>query len=130
MNLFRHWFLWSAIETSPGTFNWDEYDRQLELAANNGLKTIIAEMITASPEWAYRKFADARYERRDGTTRVESSMSASCVTGGFPGLCLDHAAYKEAAGNFLTQLATRYREHPGLGGYDIWNECNYASDTC
>ena len=129
MNLFRHWFLWSALETSPGTFDWEEYDRQLDLAAKNGLKTIIAEMITASPEWAYRKFADARYERRDGT-RVESSMSASCVTGGFPGLCLDHAAYKEAAGNFLTQLATRYREHPGLGGYDIWNECNYASDTC
>lgn len=129
MNLFRHWFLWSAIETSPGTFDWTEYDRHLDLAAENGLKTIIAEMITASPEWAYRKFADARYERRDGS-KVESSMSASCVTGGFPGLCLDNPDYKEAAGEFLTQLATRYREHPGLGGYDIWNECNYASDTC
>ena len=129
MNLFRHWFLWSAIETSPGTFDWEAYDKHLDLAADNGIKTIIAEMITASPEWAYRKYADARYERRDGT-KVESSMSVSCITGGFPGLCLDNSDYKSAAGDFLTQLAERYKDHPGLGGYDVWNECNYASDTC
>ena len=32
-NMFRHWFLWSAIETAPGVFDWEEYDRQLDLAA-------------------------------------------------------------------------------------------------
>ena len=31
---------------------------------------------------------------------------------------------------FLRALAIRYKGHPGLGGYDIWNECNYGHNTC
>src|SRR5690606_3226005 len=36
---------------------------------------------------------------------------------------------REAAGDFLTALATRYKNHPGLLGYDVWNECNYSPDV-
>ncbi len=129
MNAFRHWFLWSSIEVAPGEYNWEEYDRQLELAAANGMKTVIAEMITAAPEWAFSEYAHARYETREGE-RVNSGMGGSCVTGGFPGLCLDNADYRELAGRFLRALATRYKGHPGLGGYDIWNECHYGANVC
>ena len=129
MNIFRHWVLWSAIEIAPGVFDWSGYDRQLDLAAENGIKTIMAEFITAAPEWAFRKYAHARFERRDGT-RVESHMSGSCVTGGFPGLCLDNEDYRALAAKFLCELVTRYKDHPGLGGYDIWNESNYPFDIC
>ena len=129
LNVFRHWFLWSAIEVAPGEFDWEDYDRQLDLAAENGLKTIVAEMITAAPEWAFRRFAHARIETRDGR-RLESGMSGSCATGGFPGLCLDNEDYRAAAEGFLKALVARYQGHPGLGGYDIWNECNFGHDTC
>jgi beta-galactosidase len=129
MNTFRHWVLWSAIEIEPGVYDWADYDRQLDLAAEVGLKTIIAEMITSAPEWAFRRYAHARFERRDGT-RVESHMSVSCVTGGFPGLCLDNEDYRALAERFLRALVLRYKDHPGLGGYDIWNESNYAADVC
>ncbi len=129
VNIFRHWFLWSAIEIAPGQFDWNDYDRQLNLAAENGIKTIIAEMITAAPEWAYRQFAGARLETRDHR-KVDSQMSGSCVTSGFPGLCLDNDDYKRIAELFLRELILRYRSHPGLGGYDIWNECNYGHDVC
>jgi len=127
--LFRHWFLWGAIEIAPGVFDWADYDRQLDLAAENGIKTMIAEMITCAPEWAFRKFAEARIETRDGH-RVDSSVGASTVVGGFPGLCLDHDGYRDAAGDFLRTLVNRYQDHPGLGGYDIWNECNIRADAC
>src|SRR5512143_4319143 len=66
MNIFRHWFLWSAIEVAPGVFDWEEYDKQLDLAAQNGMKTIVAEMITAAPEWAFRKYAHAMIETSEG----------------------------------------------------------------
>ena len=39
-------------------------------------------------------------------------------------LTLNCPEVKEAAGAFLTALATRYRAHPAIGGYDVWNECN------
>ncbi|MDX1285367.1 MAG: beta-galactosidase, partial [Draconibacterium sp.] len=56
MNAFRHWFLWAAIETSPGKYDWDDYDRQLDLAAKYGIKTIVAEITSSSPQWAYTKY--------------------------------------------------------------------------
>jgi len=129
MTVFRHWFLWSAVEVAPGHYDRSAYDRQLDLAAEHGIKTIIAEMITAAPEWAFRAFNHARFETREGRC-VESHMSGSCVTGGFPGLCLDNDDYRAAAERFLRELVARYKDHPGLGGYDIWNESNYAPDTC
>jgi beta-galactosidase len=129
MNIFRHWFLWSAIETAPGVYDWEEYDRQLDLAAENGMVTIIAEQTKIAPEWAYRKFAHARYETQEGR-KLDSGMHGSCAVGGAPGLCLDNDDVRKAAGRFLRELALRYKDHPGLGGYDIWNECNYRPNTC
>jgi len=128
-NIFRHWFLWSAVEISPGEYDWSDYDRQLDLAAANGMTTIVAEMVTAAPEWAYHRYPEARFVCADDTV-LRSQMGASSATGGYPGLCLDNEEVRAAAGKFLTTLVERYREHPGLGGYDIWNECNYAADTC
>ncbi|MDP6455294.1 MAG: beta-galactosidase [SAR202 cluster bacterium] len=129
MNMFRHWFMWSAIEVAPGKYDWDEYDRQLDLARDNGIKTMIAEMITAAPEWAFRQFSHARFETVDGD-RIGSQMGGSSATGGFPGLCLDNEDVKDIAGRFLTELATHYQSHPSLAGYDVWNECNFRPETC
>lgn len=129
MNAFRHWFMWGAIEVAPSEFNWEPYDRQLDLAAEHGFKTIIAEMATSAPEWAFRRYAHARFQTAAGLP-VAPHTNASSATGGWPGLCLDNPDAQEAAGTFLAELITRYSEHPGLGGYDIWNECNIPSDVC
>ena len=57
----------------------------------------------------------------DGTV-VNSIISESSATGGFPGLCLDNPDMRAAAETFLTTLVERYRNHPALYGYDLWNE--------
>ncbi|MBN1936415.1 MAG: beta-galactosidase [Anaerolineae bacterium] len=129
MNTFRHWFLWSAIEVAPGRYVWDDYDRQLELGARHGIQAIVAEMIAVAPEWAYRQYAHARYETADGR-RLDSTMHGSCAVGGAPGLCLDNDDVRQHAERFLRELAARYKGHPGLKGYDIWNECGYGADVC
>jgi len=134
MNTFRHWFLWGAIETAPGEFEWADYDRQMELAAKYGIRTIVAEMITSAPEWALERFADAAYVAADGT-RIKTRMGVSTATGGFGdgssgALCLDDPAARDAAARFLRELAGRYKSHEALLGYDIWNECNYSPHIC
>ncbi len=123
-NIFRHWFLWGAIEKSPGVYDWSEYDPHMDLAAKHGIKVIIAEMLTSAPEWAFEKFNHARLEHRDGTKDV-SVMNGACVSGGFPGLSLNDPQVREAAGNFLTAMAKRYKDHPALGGYDLANEMKF-----
>jgi beta-galactosidase len=124
MNTFRHWFMWSAIEIAPGKYDWRDYDRMMDLAAQNGIKVVIAELITAAPEWAFHKYPNARYRASDGTV-VNSSIGGSSATGGFPGLCLDNPEVKSAAQAFLTALVEHYRNHPALLGYDLWNENTY-----
>lgn len=125
MNTFRHWFMWSAIEVAPGKYDWADYDRMMDLAAQNGIKVVIAELITAAPEWAFRKYPHARYLASDGSI-VHSSIGVSSATGGFPGLCLDNPDVHAAAEKFLSALVEHYKNHPALLGYDLWNENTYS----
>ena len=129
LNAFRHWFLWSAIEVAPGEYDWADYDRQLDLAAGHGIATVIAEFLSAAPEWAWCDYPHARYQDASGAPAVRS-MGGSSATGGFPGLCLDNPDVLALGERFLTTLAQRYCGHPGLGGYDVWNECNIAARYC
>ena len=124
MNTMRHWFMWSAIEVVPGKYDWADYDRQMDMAHANGLKVIIAEFTTTAPEWAFRKYAASRYKASDGSFAT-SEVGPSTAVGGFPGLCLDNPDAQAAAERFLTALVERYRNHPALLGYDLWNENTY-----
>ncbi|MCL2319851.1 MAG: beta-galactosidase [Treponema sp.] len=126
MNTFRHWFMWESIEVAPGVYRWEDWDAQLDLAAKYGIKTIIGECLHSAPEWAYRLYDHARFQNEDGH-KVFPHIRNSSATGGYSGLCLDNEDYRELAGNFLTVLAKRYKGHPGLLGYDLWNENNLYS---
>ena len=128
MNTFRHWFMWSAIEVAPGKYDWRDYDKMMDLAAQNGIKVVIAELITATPEWMFHKYPQARYLASDGTVQ-NSSIGGSSATGGFPGLCLDNPEVRSAAGKFLVALVEHYRNHPALLGYDLWNENTYGGGS-
>ncbi|MDX1980960.1 MAG: alpha-amylase family protein [Bryobacteraceae bacterium] len=128
MNMFRHWVMWSAVEVAPGKYDWRDYDAQLDLAAKNNLRVVIAEMITAAPEWAFDKYPHARYLASDGSL-THSGISGSSATGGFPGLCLDNEDVRGLAEKWLAALAGRYKDHPALYGYDIWNEHTYPGGT-
>ena len=128
INIFRHWFSWSAIEVAPGVYDWDDFDRQLELAEKYRIGTIIAEMVTAAPEWLYAQRPEARLVHADGR-QFPSGLSGSCSTGGFHAMSLDDEVVRVGAERFLTELVTRYRSAPALVGYDVWNECNYVADS-
>jgi len=121
INNFRHWFMWSAIEVAPDKFDWRDYDRMFELAAENGIKVTVAEMITAAPEWMFDRYPHARFLASDDSV-ITSQISGSSATGGFPGLCLDNEDVKSRAEAFLTQLVERYRNHPAIWAWDLWNE--------
>ena len=120
MNINRHWFMWGAIEVEKGVYDWEDYDRHMDLAAQHGIKTIIAEMITSVPEWAAYEYAHAAYVKADGTP-LRTQMGVSSSSGGFGEgsqgvLSLDCPEVRELAGKFLTALALRYKDHPAMAG--------------
>lgn len=129
LTIFRHWFSWSAIEIEPGVFNWEPYDRQLELAAKYDIDTIIGEMSEHAPEWFYAKYPAARRENVHGQTR-NNNINNSCIVGGDHTMCMDNTAVSDGVALFLTALGEHYKTMPGLYGYDIWNECSlYSSEN-
>ena len=128
MNVMRHWYMWSAIEVEPGKYDWRNYDRMMELEAQNGIRVVIAEMITAAPEWAFEKYPHARFLGSDDTV-VHSSISGSSAVGGFPGLCLDNEDVRAKAEKFLVALMVRYRDHPATLCYDLWNENSFRGGS-
>ncbi|NHN34112.1 beta-galactosidase [Paenibacillus agricola] len=125
-NMFRHWFMWSAIEVAPGVFDWEEYDQHMELAAKNGIQTVISEMMTFAPEWAFTKYPDALHTNVDGK-KIHSMMGGSSAVGGYGGLCFDSDEVKALGERFLTELVMHYKDHPSMVGYDILNECNFQT---
>lgn len=120
--LLRHWVPWNVVEISPGKYLWDDYAIMLDLAAAHGIRVVLAEMLVDFPEWLIAAHPEARIQMPSGQKRA-SEMHISSRNGGHHTLCLNHSAVSEAAQLFLTALAARFRGHPALLGYDIWNEC-------
>jgi beta-galactosidase len=128
INIFRHWFLWAAIENSPGVYDWRDYDRMMELEGQNHIKTVIAENVTGAPEWMWDQYPHARHINADGLTSFPGVASGS-ATGNAP-LCLDNEDVLERASKFLTALVERYRDRPSTLGYDLWNEGDLIECHC
>src|SRR5207245_11006892 len=63
MNTFRHWFMWGAIEVAPGEYDWRDYDRRMDLAAQNGIRVAIADVTTQCTARACRRQPHPRDRR-------------------------------------------------------------------
>jgi len=128
VNIMRHWFMWAVIEVAPGKYDWSGYDRQMDLAAQNGIKVVIGEISNTAPEWL-----GELYPAGHGVSRTNSvsypSMSGSSATGAV-GMCLDNEDVLRAAEKFQTALVERYRDHPALLAYDLWNEMHPPECYC
>ncbi|HWA09717.1 MAG TPA: alpha-amylase family protein [Opitutaceae bacterium] len=120
VNVFRHWFLWASVENSPGKYDWRDYDRMVQLEAQNHIKVVIAENVLGAPEWMWDKYPHARVVGSDGAQDFPTVATGS-ATGNAP-LCLDNDDVREQAGKFITALAERYHDNPATLGYDVWNE--------
>src|SRR5215469_7001273 len=121
VNVFRHWFLWGSIETSPGKYDWRDYDRMVELENQNHIRVVIAELTNGrAPEWMWDKYPQARVVNSQGNEAFPSFDSSSAT--GVASMCLDNNDVKDEAGKFLTALVERYRANPAVLGYDVWNE--------
>ena len=129
VNVFRHWFMWGSIETSPDKYDWRDYDRMVELEGQNHIRVMIAERIDGfAPEWMWDQFPRSRQLDAQGNN-LFPTVDGSSATGRAP-MCLDNADVKASAGNFLTALVERYRGNPAVMGYDVWNEAQVPECWC
>jgi beta-galactosidase GanA len=93
----------------------------MDLAHGHGLGVVINTILENTPYSLESRWPEARY--RDHEDRpVALTAAMNTPGGGWPGLCFDHAGVREEADGFLTALVARYRDHPALRVWDVWNE--------
>ena len=66
--LFRHWVSWNVVEVAPGKFDWADYERMLDLAAQN---------VTNSPTPFHNSPIAALPKSSDPSSNTAASHSTS-----------------------------------------------------
>ena len=100
----------------------------MDLAARNGIKVVVGEISNTAPEWMGELYPDGHKVSSNHSVSYPS-MNPSSVTGGV-GMCLDKEDVLHAAEKFQTALIERYRDHPALLAYDLWNEMHPYECYC
>lgn len=123
-NTLQLWVLWSWVEAKPGTFEFGDYDRLVELAGANGLEVVLSVIPELQPLWIHRVVPGSELLDSRGH-KVPSSNRNECHFGVTPGGCTDHPEVWSRMAAFIEAVVTRYRTLPHLHGWDIWNELRW-----
>jgi beta-galactosidase GanA len=115
------WACWSWIDGSPGGSDFADLDELMDIAETVGLRVVINTILENAPYWFAARHPHARYhDHEDRPVHLTAAMNTP--GGGWPGLCFHNETPREAAGSFLDSIVRRYRAHPALLLWDVWNE--------
>ncbi len=120
-NSVKLWAQWRWSHRQAERFVFDDLDRLMDLAQQNGLQVTINVVFDVSPHWLFEKYPDARQIMNNGRP-VEPYTVGHRQIGGHPGPCYNHPGAREERHKFLAEVVERYRTHPALAMWDIWNE--------
>ncbi len=123
-NVVQLWVLWSWVEPKPGEFIFDDYDRLIKIAEENGLGVILSTIAEIQPYWIHREVPGSEMIDHMGH-KVVSSNRGECHFGITPGGCFDHPGVWERMKRFLIEVVKRYRSSKNLIGWDAWNELRW-----
>lgn len=112
-------FSWAELEPRPGEYQLDWLGAILDLLHQSGIGVSLATPTAAVPLWFAHANPDALAVSKDGRRVAAGSRS---------GLCPTSPSLRQAADGIVTQVATRFGDHPGLRLWHIGNE--YGGEGC
>lgn len=121
MNSVKLWACWSWMDGGEGGTDFEDLDVLLDLAASVDLGVVVNVILEDAPYWLERARPQSRYTDEEGRA-VALTAAMNTPGGGWPGLCFDDNGVWAAAAAFLNSVVERYREHPALRVWDVWNE--------
>ncbi len=124
LNTVQLWLVWGWIESVPGTFDYDDYDRLIELAGKNDLRVVLSTIAAVHPYWIHREVPGSEMVTNMGA-KVISTNRREIHYGITPGGCIDHPGVADRMHDFLQTTAERYAGIPNVSGWDVWNELRW-----
>ena len=124
LNTVQLWILWAWVESEPGTFSFDDYDRLVETADKHGLEVVLSTIAEIQPYWIHREVPGSEMINHLGH-KVASTNRGECHYGLTPGGCTDHPGVWERMSRFLEACVNQYAGASNLHGWDAWNELRW-----
>jgi beta-galactosidase len=106
-------FSWVSLQPDEQTFTFEWMDRLLDLLAENGISACLATGTAAQPAWLSAAYPEILPVDEWGRRRGH---------GGRMNFCPTSPTFRLCAGELVTRLAERYRDHPALLLWHISNE--------
>lgn len=124
LNTVQLWIVWAWVEARSGQFNFEDYDRLVEMVGKAGLQVVLSTIAAIHPYWIHREAPGSEMIDNAGR-RVVSMNRGENHYGLTPGGCTDHPGVRERMGAFIRACGERYRSAPHLAGWDAWNELRW-----
>jgi beta-galactosidase GanA len=121
MNTVKFWACWSWMNPERARFDFEYLDILLDISDRVGLQVVLNVILEDAPYWLEEAHPEARYCDAEGR-EIQLGAAMNTPGGGWPGLCFDNAAIAAAGLAFLEAVVARYKDHPALMSWDVWNE--------
>ena len=117
----KFWVQWRANHIAPDKFDFSDIDELMDLALKNDLRVTLNVIFDVAPIWLLKMYPDAVQVMANGQKVIQSAVGHRQL-GGFPGTCYNHKESYEYRKLFLKKVVERYKDHPAMYMWDIWNE--------
>jgi beta-galactosidase len=108
-------FAWSIFEPVEGTFDFDFFDRVMDLAQQHELQVILGTPTATPPAWLTAKYPEVLNVSQTGVVYHHGQRRHYNYNA---------PVYQELCRRIVRQMAAHYKDHPALLGWQIDNELN------
>ncbi len=120
-NAVKYFVQWRWWHRAPRRFCFDDLDRLMDLALEAGLGVTLNLLLDVAPVWLFDRYPDAKQVDASGRV-VEPRAVGHRQIGGHPGPCYRHPGALAQRQRFVARAVERFRDHPALQMWDVWNE--------
>jgi beta-galactosidase len=120
-NAVKFFVQWRWSHRAPGSFYFEDLDRLMDLAGQNGLGVTLNFILDVAPTWLYTQYPDARQVNNHGQV-IEPYAVGHRQVGGHPGPCYRHPGALAERQMFVSAAVEHFRDHPAMQMWDVWNE--------
>jgi beta-galactosidase len=108
-------FAWSIFEPEEGCFQFDLFDRALDLAHEYGLKVILGTPTATPPAWLSYKYPEVLNVSKEGIVFQHGMRRHYNYSS---------PIYRKLCARITQEMADHYKNHPAVIGWQIDNELN------
>lgn len=106
-------FSWGVLEPGDGEFHFEWLDRAIAMFDRYAIDVILGTPTNCAPVWLYTRYPETRQVGRDGKPTALGIRGHRCMT---------DPIFRKYAERIVSEMASRYANHPRVVAWQIDNE--------